>query len=337
MRDDENQRMYLETISQLQQENTRLRHLAETDWLTGLYNRGAIEEHINHYLKDRQPGTIFVFDLDHFKQVNDQYGHIVGDCLLQKIGEILRKMFPRDSLIGRVGGDEFVIFFFRRYAEDAAKDLCTQISERFKKVYLKNAVVVNLSMCIAWANGSEGTCYRELFDSADQKLMAKKRARNTEDSERKKKSAMELDGIQLDMRLIAEEMSEKKVPDGAYCQDYETFKVLYQLELRRMERKKKDAYLILFTLLDRDNNFLSLEERDAEMDILHQGIRQSLRVGDVFTQYSSNQYLVMVIDANADNVETIAERIRGTYYASHEGSADHLMLHSSYPLKPREK
>ncbi|MCH1983271.1 GGDEF domain-containing protein [Ruminococcus sp. OA3] len=332
-----NNEAYIETIYKLEQENSRLKHLAEIDWLTGLYNRGTIEQNINSYLKSGQPGTMFVFDLDYFKQVNDRYGHIIGDCLLQKIGDVLKKMYPRDSLIGRTGGDEFVVFLFGNHSEKTAENICTQLSERFRTIYLKNKLVVKLSMTIAWAKSADRISYKEIFDFADQKIVEKKQSRNAKNTRRYEECIMELEGIQLDMNLIAAEMGERKMTEGAYCQGYETFKGIYQLELRRMRRIQRDVYLILFTLLDKNNSFLALEERDKEMGVLGIGIQKNLRVGDVFTQYSSNQYLVMVTDANAANVEMISGRIRSAYYESHEGPVDHLMLYSSYPLNPKEK
>lgn len=334
MQSNGNKDTYIETIYRLEQENSRLKHLAETDWLTGLYNRGAIERKVNEYLRNKQPAIMFVFDVDYFKQINDRYGHIAGDCLLQRIGEILKKIYPRNSLIGRVGGDEFVIFLFGNFAEKTAENVCIQLKERFKSVCLQNQLTVKLSITIAWSNISNGLSYQELFDFADQKIIEKKQRRNVKNRKREKSCIMELSGIHLDLELIAAEMSEEAISEGAYCEEYETFKRFYQLEVRRMQRVKRDVYLILFTLLDKNKNFLSLKERDSEMELLRRRIQQKLRAGDVFTRYSSNQYLVMVTDVNEVIVELISGRIRSAYYDSHEGHVDHLMLHSSYPLKP---
>ena len=90
----------------------------------------------------------------------------------------------------------------------------------------------------------------------------------------------------------------------------------------------------MFTLTDRNNGFLPLDKRDAEMDILGEKIKQSLRMGDVYTRYSSFQYLVMVLDVSIENVGVIADRICSAYYQMHQETADNLILHHSYPLKP---
>ena len=102
--------IYKKTRKQLEQENCALQTLAELDGLTGLYNRITMERRVDDHLRSKQPGTMIVLDLDHFKQVNDRYGHIAGDMLLCTIANVLKKMFSGRNLVGRVGGDEFVIF-----------------------------------------------------------------------------------------------------------------------------------------------------------------------------------------------------------------------------------
>ena len=103
----------------LKDENTRLRVLAEHDWLTGLYNRRAAEAHVDEALLKNGGGMLLVLDIDHFKQVNDRYGHLIGDALLCEAARTLRDIFfPRD-IIGRVGGDEFIIYILGGCSQEA--------------------------------------------------------------------------------------------------------------------------------------------------------------------------------------------------------------------------
>lgn len=94
----------------LKEENKRLSQLAEKDWLTGLCNRMAAEKRINDWLKTRKAGTLFVLDVDNFKSINDRYGYIAGDKVLQGIADILTLISFSTDIIGRVGGDEFIVF-----------------------------------------------------------------------------------------------------------------------------------------------------------------------------------------------------------------------------------
>lgn len=322
------------TKKQLETENSRLQYIADRDWLTGLYNRGAMECRVDEYLKKKLPGTMIVLDLDHFKQVNDRYGHIIGDELLCSVATILNKMSGRQSLVGRVGGDEFVIFMPRLMSAKDMEELFERIKSRFQEIRLKNSILIKLSITIAGADSLGKQRYKNIFDCADQKIMEMKRQRNT--GTPRTKSGTAPGSINLDMDLIAGEIEEKDIIPGAYCQDYETFKQVYRLTERRLARERRSVYIILFTLTDQNNEFLSLDIRDREMDLLGKELQNSLRMGDIYTQYSSCQYLVMVSGVSGEDTEKIARRVIKIYYETRRDTVNNLVLHHSYPLKPAE-
>lgn len=322
-----------EKILQLQRENAEYKHLAEVDWLTGLYNRGAMERYVNAALKKKRAGSIIVFDLDFFKRVNDQYGHIAGDRFLEAVGEILTKMMPKNCLIGRVGGDEFAIFSQDPYTEAEMENRCRRIKERFKEIQLSGGIKLRISLTIGWSGVEKCWSYSEIFDLADQKVIAQKRLRQADSDEPEMDMGEELKSVNQDIRLIVKDLLEKDGNDGAYCQDYETFRRVFRLELRRMQRKDSDVYLILFTLTGADNHYISISRRDGEMELLGREIQKNLRVGDVYTQYSSCQYLVMLPDVQEQYIDMIAERIRHAYYEQHGGVSENVMLHRSYPMR----
>lgn len=321
------------TIGKLRQENEKLKQLAETDWLTETLNRGTMECRINEYLKLRQPGTIIVMDLDYFKMVNDQYGHITGDQLLRQIGSILRKMNRENSLVGRVGGDEFAVFYPQQMDESVIRLRCEQIQKRMQDIILSNGKRVPIHATMGWADSTGCRFYQDLFDRADQMMMDKKRKRADWSRDEEASGHAVVKGITRDLKLIMKELKEEPGVQGAYCQDYNTFKQLCRLELRRMMRKKADIYLILFTLTDRENHFLPPERRECEMEVLGDVICGCLRQGDVYTKYSSNQFLVLVNDVSEENEHMIAERIQKAYYIERGREKEHVMLHQSYPLK----
>lgn len=306
--------------------------MAETDWLTGLYNRGAMENKVNAVMKQKRSGAMAVFDLDGFKQVNDRYGHIVGDQLIRTIGEILGKMISKSALVGRVGGDEFAIFFPGSYTETEMERQTAQIQERFREIHLSEGLRVRLSLTIAWAYRAGCKDYRELFDLVDQKMLEKKRLLQLKFQEANLED-VELKSVSQDIRLIMKDLNEPVPGEGAYCQDYETFRRLFRLEMRRMKRKEASMYLILFTLMDKNNSFIAIQKRDVEMELLGDEIGGNLRLGDVYTRYSSCQYLVMVADVQGTDVDRIAERIRQSYYRHHGDETENLILHRCYPLK----
>ena len=93
---------------------SELDHLAKHDQLTGLLRRGSAVEAAEDALLasglDRRPFGVALFDLDHFKSVNDSYGHLVGDKVLATLASILRRTARQADIIGRFGGEEFVAF-----------------------------------------------------------------------------------------------------------------------------------------------------------------------------------------------------------------------------------
>ncbi|TDK22299.1 diguanylate cyclase [Luteimonas aestuarii] len=101
-------------LVQLEEAHERLRDSSRRDGLTGLYNRTYFHERFETMLDEcrdaRRPLSLLMIDLDHFKSINDQHGHLVGDdCLrwaAQRIGKTLR---PHDALLARFGGEEFVV------------------------------------------------------------------------------------------------------------------------------------------------------------------------------------------------------------------------------------
>lgn len=88
----------------------RLREAAERDPLTGLLNRRGFDRSIETTGGDRLAGAVLVCDIDHFKQVNDRYGHAAGDLVIQVLAAMLRRHLPVTAVSARFGGEEFVAF-----------------------------------------------------------------------------------------------------------------------------------------------------------------------------------------------------------------------------------
>lgn len=91
----------------------RLRQLSETDALTGLYNRRklieTLDERLAAFERERAQTSVLVFDIDHFKRLNDELGHHAGDAALVEIARLCRQHLRQSDVIARFGGDEFVV------------------------------------------------------------------------------------------------------------------------------------------------------------------------------------------------------------------------------------
>ena len=149
----------------------------DTDELTGLKNKGALTREINEFLAAHSAdrGILFMLDIDRFKAINDTYGHDTGDEAIRQLGSFLRGKFTGDEIVGRFGGDEFIVLIkntddpetARRIAEELIRDVPESIvlPEREQKV--------SLSIGIAICNGRERN-YSEIFKKADTALYAAK-------------------------------------------------------------------------------------------------------------------------------------------------------------------
>ena len=98
-------------MGELQRAHNKLKFMAERDALTGLYNRGKIEQLINDALDEEGQVSLAMLDLDFFKKINDNHGHDVGDMTLQEIAGIMNTSVIgyEGAQIGRWGGEEFFI------------------------------------------------------------------------------------------------------------------------------------------------------------------------------------------------------------------------------------
>lgn len=325
-----------DTLLLLREENRRLSRLAQKDWLTGLYNRMSVEQKINEWLESGQGGTLFLLDVDNFKGINDRYGHIAGDRVLQQIAELLEKLAFRTDIVGRVGGDEFVIFMPVNQGNGFIESRCRQIEQRFQELPRSHYIVRKISLTVCGSGYQEGDDYQSMFDRADQELLQEKMKRkNRKNGEGRSNGGGKNHSLKIDMEQIGNELSEPWQADGAYFLDYDNFVYLYRFMERRLRRIQSEVFSILFTLTDEWGNFPSLQERDRLMEGLHESLRSSLRLGDVYTRYSSCQYLVMVCDATDVQTDAIAERVREKYeQGCKKGNGTfHLICHR-YPLKP---
>ena len=154
-------------------QNEELLRTAQLDGLTGVYNKRATEEHINKVLTQApdEKGTFVILDVDKFKEVNDQYGHAAGDSVLHELGQTFFRHFREDDIIGRIGGDEFVIYMRNTESKEMAfariKKLIENVRERsFDEM---NGEHVTISIGIAFAPEA-GSCYMDLYKNADTAL-----------------------------------------------------------------------------------------------------------------------------------------------------------------------
>ncbi len=148
------------------------------DELTGLYNRRYINERISQSLSNSgSRGVIAVVDIDHFKKVNDSFGHDVGDNTLIAVSNILKSFMGQQDLIGRYGGEEFVLFL----SQSDSESVKTLLEDMSKAVETKASVMLPnpVTISVGYSEVSKEDTLHSLFSKADSALyMAKRNGRN---------------------------------------------------------------------------------------------------------------------------------------------------------------
>jgi diguanylate cyclase (GGDEF)-like protein len=142
---------------------------AELDHLTGLQNRMALDR----YLAEPFTGVVAVCDLDYFKDINDRFGHLVGDEVLRSVGHLIRQSIRAEDAAFRWGGDEFVIVFRHQHLELALGRM-TVLEDRLRTFRIRGHGVIPLGLSWGAAEG-EHRELRPVLEEADHQMYERKR------------------------------------------------------------------------------------------------------------------------------------------------------------------
>lgn len=150
--------------------------LATRDPLTGLYNRHKFNQLVKKHLNNNQKNALMILDIDHFKRVNDTYGHNVGDEVLMTLANRMTKVFDRGEIFARHGGEEFVVFFPKTSLAHA-KMMADTLRHTIETEEIPTVGQVTIS--IGLTNTSSHEPILQIIERADQALYeAKRQGRN---------------------------------------------------------------------------------------------------------------------------------------------------------------
>lgn len=169
----------IRNIDRERKEKKRLISQAETDQLTGFLNKISTSMKINEMIRnnDLSDAAMFLIDIDDFKHLNDTYGHVAGDEFLRDFTKNLSLTFHSDDVLGRVGGEEFVVFVNGKgSSKKLAKEKAVEIENICKNIVIESAPGKKLSCSIGIARyPKDGDSYGELFEKADNAMYAVKK------------------------------------------------------------------------------------------------------------------------------------------------------------------
>lgn len=171
-------------ITEQREHEKKLKEWESKDSLTGLYNQAYGKRYINEYLNQKNPFDacgMIILDIDYFKSVNDNYGHLLGDEVLIHLSALLKEMFgDNDNILMRAGGDEFVIFV-KTVSNIELVGMNIELMQRIRKLRfdeIDHMITCSAGCCYLPENVS-GYTYDQLFENADIALYkAKERGKN---------------------------------------------------------------------------------------------------------------------------------------------------------------
>jgi len=166
-------------FDQVKMQQEQLYQLAMTDQLTGLYNRHSLVQllpkYFSHSVRHSTPLSVLVLDIDHFKHINDNYGHSKGDDVLRKFGQLITANFRSEDLVARYGGEEFVVIMANSNHDDAIEK--AELLRTHIESHLIEGLKVTISIGVACADSHSN--FEHMFNQADTALYhAKENGRN---------------------------------------------------------------------------------------------------------------------------------------------------------------
>ncbi len=315
-------RQLAEKLEQKVKEVSDIKSKARQDALTGLWNRAYTEETVNGLVSGGANGALFMIDMDNFKAINDNYGHIEGDNTLKMFADTMRKYSSDGDVLCRIGGDEFVMFVngvisksvLSNLAGDIISDLCAKLEA--KKFETNSSVSIGIAQI-----PEDGTEFGTVYNAADKALYyVKQNGKNSFHFFSEQKAAENSRGSTIvDLKYLREFMSRADSGKGAYQLDLDNFHHVYNFIRRFIERSGRDVQTVLFTAYSESGAVREQNEIDTALEMLEQAIYTSLRRADVSTRYSSKQIIVLLMDADAEKGGMVANRIIDCFKKIYKG------------------
>ena len=169
----ENRRLYSDLL-----------HRSEFDLLTNTHNRFSLDKHLDALIEDARKsagifGLIYV-DLDHFKQINDLYGHQAGDLFLQEMAIRMKRQLRTVDTLARIGGDEFAALLPLVHSRADVEEIALRLEQCFDRTFLAENIAIHGSASVGIALYPQDAASKDLlFNAADTAMYAAKYAKRS--------------------------------------------------------------------------------------------------------------------------------------------------------------
>jgi len=165
----------IKNFLELKEKQDKLRNEATFDWMTGVLNKAYFlreaQEEIEKSLRNKVPMVFMLVDIDHLKKINDTLGHLAGDRVIREFAGRLKRFIRKIDLIGRFGGDEFMVMLVYK-AERQARVVAERLKKTMRRpvVFENNKIDVTFSIGIVGIKGDETVTMDHLLKLADKAL-----------------------------------------------------------------------------------------------------------------------------------------------------------------------
>lgn len=151
------------------------RDLSRKDPLTGVYNKHTFESMASRLIRySSQKNAIFLIDFNDFKQINDKYGHLAGDCVLKTCSQRMRDSVKKSDRVGRIGGDEFMIVTKDIGNEDNLEKIAKRITTHIQRPVRYQDNIIRPSISVGYTITSNVDSFEKLYDFADKNMYENK-------------------------------------------------------------------------------------------------------------------------------------------------------------------
>ena len=312
-----NEEVLLKRINNALEHSSRIRELindATIDGLTGFLNKSAVNEKLTEVCKHND-GALMILDIDNFKKVNDLYGHDKGDLVLKAFAEIIKTSTREQEIIGRIGGDEFVIFLKKFKAESGISSLNDRINQelivRMHEI-VGDTIPFNIGVSIGVSFiPTDGRDYELLFRKADTALyQVKQHGKHGytifSDS---MEQVIEYDVASKDeIDRISNALKENETYNSAMWIGQDAFSHIYRYMMRYIRSYNGTAYKVLFNATPAYDDMSKVEFTEC-MKKFGTFLSNSLRKSDVMMQNGVNEFFLFLPDIDDKYIDNVIGRI----------------------------
>ncbi len=295
------------------------------DKLTGFYNKSSAASELLKACRN-ETGALLIIDLDNFKLVNDIYGLGKGDELLRAFADVIRDNTRSNDIIGRNGGDEFVVFCVGVNEERDVSGLSRRINEQLLQEALKilgedMSIPLGVSMGAVFAP-KEGTDFDDLFDKADKALYYVKLNGKHSYSlfgGRKENTRPNAVSTEEDIKHLSEMMGEQNPANCAFWLGQDAFSSVYKFMLRYIESYRGGACKVLFTLKPISDE-IAYDDFTVMTYQFGETLNRALRKSDIMMQANRNQFFLLLPEIDESYVQRVVDRVSELWNKSEFGS-----------------